>query len=136
MKKIFNILLAMLAIVGVACTPDNGESAENNNNNNNNGGGEVPTTTFTIDVTDITLAAATINVTPSSDIPYFFDVDKKEVVDSYATSLEYAAENIKNLKLLIGLFGIPLSEFLSTGTASTTIDSLEPDTEYYAYAFG
>ncbi len=136
MKKIFNILLAMLAIVGVACTPDNGESAENNNNNNNNGGGEVPTTTFTIDVTDITIAGATINVTPSSDITYFFDVDKKEVVDSYATSLEYAAENIKNLKLLIGLFGIPLSEFLSTGTASTTIDSLEPDTEYYAYAFG
>ena len=131
MKRIFNLLLAMLAILGVACTPNNGGG-----NENNNGGGEAPTMTFAIDIADITLSGATINVTPSSDATYFFDVVDKAKIDSYATPLEYATESIKNLKLLIGLFGIPLSDYLSTGHGSATLDSLTPDTEYYAYAFG
>ena len=127
MKRIFNLLLAMLAILGVACTPNNGGG-----NENNNGGGEAPTMTFAIDIADITLSGATINVTPSSDATYFFDVVDKAKIDSYATPLEYATESIKNLKLLIGLFGIPLSDYLSTGHGSATLDSLTPDTEYYA----
>ena len=49
MKKIFNLLLAMLAIVGVACTPDSGENA-----GNNGGGNGAPSSPFVISVTNIT----------------------------------------------------------------------------------
>ena len=128
MKKLLNLLLAILAIFGVACAPDNGD--------NNNGGGDAPQMTFTIDITDVTMGGATVNVTPSSDATYFFDIAEKAKVDSFATPLEYAADNINDLKMLIELFGIPLSEFLSTGNDGAILESLNPDTEYYAYAFG
>ena len=116
----------MLAVCGVACVPENG------------GPGDIPSTsmTFTVDITDITSGGATVNIVPSNDNTYYFGVEKKAYIDQYASLYEFATESITDLKSLLDMYGIPLSDYLSTGNDSNTLNSLNPDTEYYAYVFG
>ena len=85
-------MLAMLAVCGVACTPNNGDGTGDNNGGNEDNGGNGngngnsgTTTSFVIDVTDITATGATVSVTPSTNETYYFDVIEKAYFDTYAT---------------------------------------------------
>ena len=136
MKKLFNLLLAMLAIVGVACTPDN---------NNNDGGGDAPSLTFVVDITDITTTGATVSVTPSDDNnTYYFDVIEKAVLDEYKREAQFVEDYVADIKAYIEEYNacgynLSFANFVSLGKDSYTYgteSALDPDTEYYAFAFG
>ena len=141
MKKIFNLLLAMLAIVGVACTPDSGENA-----GNNGGGNGASSSPFVISVTNITSTGATVSVTPSNDDTYYFDVIEKKILDGYGgREALFAADYVEDIKdyldELNAIYGniFSLADFVSSGKDSYTYGTepaLDPNTEYYAFAFG
>lgn len=119
MKKLLNLLLAMLAIVGVACTPNNEEGGGENN----------PTkTSFVISVTDISEMGATVTVEPSTNDTYYFAVIERSTIDKYADRNGFA-------EMLAPMVD---ESVLSSGKDSYTYPygDLSPDTEYYAYAFG
>ena len=118
MKKIFNLMLAMLTVVGVACTPSEGTEGENN-----------PTkASFVIDVTNISEMGATITVEPSNSDTYYFAVIERSTIDKYADKNEFTQKLVPMLD----------ESVLSSGKDSYTYPygDLSPDTEYYAYAFG
>ncbi len=130
----------MLAMCGVACTPENGDVG----NNNGGGQGDTPTaTTFAIDVTDITATSATVSVAPSTDETYYFDVIEKAYFDTYATEEELIADYVADLQAMINEINssyganYTLADFLSSGSDSYTYEEgdLEPNTDYYAFAF-
>ena len=141
MKKIFNLLLAMHAIVGVACTPDSGENA-----GNNGGGNGAPSSPFVISVTNITSTGATVSVTPSNDDTYYFDVIEKKILDEYGgREAQFAADYVEDIKSYLdelnAIYGniFSLADFVSSGKDSYTYGTepaLDPNTEYYAFAFG
>ena len=120
MKKIFKLfIIAMLAVCGVACTPENGEVGGENN----------PTkTSFVISVTDISEMGATVTVEPSTNDTYYFAVIERSTIDKYADRSGFA----EVLATMID------ESVLSSGKDSYTYPygDLSPDTEYYAYAFG
>ena len=141
MKKIFNLLLAMLAIVGVACTPDGGDNGGNGNGNGNNNGGA--SASYVIDVTGITSNSATVTVTPSNSDTYYFDVIEKEYLDAYPSEAQFLADYVTEIKDYIDElnaygYGITFADFVSYGKDSYTYEagSFDPNTEYYAFAFG
>jgi hypothetical protein len=134
MKKIFNFMLAMLAVCGVACTPNNG---------NGNGNGDTALS-FVISVTNITSNGAVVSVTPSTDATYYFDVVEKDLLDGYYSEEQFLSDYVADIKAYIdeenaagaNLF---LGNFVSSGNDSYTYGeepALEADTEYYAFAFG
>lgn len=142
MKKIFNLLLAMLAIVGVACTPDGGENGGNGNGNGNgnNGGSEA---SYVINVTGITSNGATVTVTPSNNDTYYFDVIEKDYLDAYSSEAQFLADYVAEIKDYIDElnaygYGITFADFISYGKDTYTYEpgELDPNTEYYAFAFG
>ncbi len=145
MKKIFNFMLAMLAVCGVACDQlggllNGGISNGGNGNGNGNGG---TTTSFVIDVTNITATGATVSVTPSTNETYYFDVIEKAYFDTYATEEEFAADYVADIQATINEINssnganYTLAEFLSSGSDSYTYEEgdLEPNTDHYAFAF-
>ncbi|MBQ2394332.1 MAG: hypothetical protein II307_01055 [Alistipes sp.] len=125
MKKIFNILLAMLAMVSVACTPDNeGEKGKNS-------------TTFTIEVSKTASIEATIEVFPSNkNATYYYTVESKADFDKYANAKECATKRVADLKEACENYGWTVEEFLSKGDKSFTRTGLLPTTEYCAVVFG
>ena len=140
MKKIFNLLLAMFAIVGVACTPDGGENGGNGNGNGNNGGSEA---SYVINVTGITSNGATVTVTPSNNDTYYFDVIEKDYLDAYSSEAQFLADYVAEIKDYIDElnaygYGITFADFISYGKDTYTYEpgELDPNTEYYAFAFG
>ena len=125
MKKIFNILLAMLALVSVACTPDNGDEGGNNS------------TTFTIEVSEIASIEATIEVFPSNkNATYYYDVVSKAKLDEYADAKMVAIERVAGLKEACEIYGWTVAEYLKKGDYSFTRSGLLPATEYCAVVFG
>lgn len=151
MKKIFNFLIAMLAVCGVACDQlggllnggiSNGGNEDNGGNGNGNGNSGT-TTSFVIDVTNITATGATVSVTPSTNETYYFDVIEKAYFDTYATEEEFAADYVADIQATINEINssnganYTLAEFLSSGSDSYTYEEgdLEPNTDYYAFAF-
>ena len=147
MKKIFNFMLAMLAVCGVACTPNNGDGTGDNNGGNDNGNGNGNGDTalsFVIKVTNITSNGAVVSVTPSTDATYYFDVFEKDYLDGYDSEEQFIVDYVADIKAYIdeeNAMGANLffGNFVSRGNDSYTYGGdvvLEPNTEYYAFAFG
>ena len=133
MKKIFNFLLAMLAVCGIACTPNNEEGNGGENND------PTPALTFTIQLSNITSTSVKMAVTPSNDTDtYFFDVVETRVLGHYSTPEAFVADYISQLKAIYEENGIALGDALSKGPDSWEYQesTLNPGTEYYAFAFG
>ena len=132
MKKIFNFLLAMLAVCGIACTPNSGDGTGENND-------PTPALTFTIQLSNITSTSVKMAVTPSNDTDtYFFDVVEKRVMGHYATPEAFVADYISQLKAIYEQYEMTLGDALSQGPDSWEYQegNLDPDTDYYAFAFG
>ena len=123
MRKFFNLLLAMLAMLGTSCEQQGKEAANT-------------PTTFAIDITDIAVTSATVNVVPPSNETYIFDVIARLDYEEYATPTEFANSRIEMLKEWSEAQNRPLTEALVSGAASREYDWLSADTRYYAYAFG
>jgi hypothetical protein len=125
MKKIFNLLLAMLALVSVACTPDNGDEGGNNS------------TTFTIEVSKTASIEATIEVFPSNkNVTYYFDVVSKAKFEECADAKEIATKRVLDLKEACEKYGWTVAEFFKKGDDSFRRAGLFPATEYCAVVFG
>ena len=152
MKNLFKLfIIAMIAVCGVACDQlggllnggNNNGGNEDNGGNGNGNGNSGTTTSFVIDVTNITSTVATVSVTPSTDETYYFDVVEKAYFDTYATEEEFAADYVVDLLVMINevnsSYGsnYTLADFLSSGSDSYTYEEgdLEPNTDYYAFAF-
>lgn len=113
-------------------TNNGGNSGNDNNSGNNSGSGSI---SFAITVSDITATSAYVEVSPSNKETYFFDVIEKEMLDQYSDKKEFAADVIS----LYLDYGYSVDELLSSGIdhySYTDESALEPNTEYYAYAFG
>jgi hypothetical protein len=124
MKKLFNLLIAMLAVVGVACTPNNGDDADNN----------VPLT-FKIEISYLTSNSANVQVYPSNDHDdFYFDVVEKAVYDQYESDEAFINHVVADL---VAKYGKDISEadrFTNEGWGYEEV--LTPSTNYYVYAFG
>ena len=149
MKKLVKLfIIAVLAVCGVSCEllgglinggNNNGENGENNGNGN---GGT--TTSYVISVTNITTNSATVTVTPSdNDTSYYFDVIEKDYLDAYTNSADFLADYVAEIKAYIDElnaygYGITFADFVSYGKDSYDYEAgtLDPNTEYYAIAFG
>ena len=125
MKKIFNLLLAMLTVCNIACTPEQNEAEGDN------------TTKFTIGVTDITSTSAVMNVEASDISAYLiFDIVSQDRYDTYATPAEFAKSRIEKVKSKANAEGIAFVDALSVGAGSLECTELKGGVNYYAYAFG
>ena len=113
----------MVALMGISCEQQGGE------------GGNTPAT-FTVDVANITINSATVNVVPTSSETYLFDVVARLEYEEYATPADFAISRIEMLKGWADAQNRPLTELLVSGAQSREYDWLSADTRYYAYAFG
>jgi hypothetical protein len=127
MKKLLNLLLAMLAVVGVACTPDNGDDAENNT-----------PLTFNIEISYLTTNSANVRVYPSNDKDdFYFDVVEKAVYDQYESDEAFMNNIVAELQAQSKAAGIPLSEADRFTNGSWGYEGvLTPGTDYYVCVFG
>ena len=80
--------------------------------------------------------SATITVVPSNNGTYYFDAVDKNLVDAYASKEEFAEDYIETLKAVCEAYGANFGDVLSQGEDSYTPNSLNPNTNYYAVAFG
>lgn len=99
------------------------------------GGGVTPPPagdlTFQLDVTAITATGCTISATPSNNTDtYFFDVQKKEVVDSFE------GDGTALIAALVEAYGEDFVSLLSTGPDSFSPTTLDANTPYTVIAFG
>lgn len=121
----------MLAVVGVACTPNSGDGTGENND-------PTPALTFTIQLSNITSTSVKMEVTPSNDTDtYFFDVVETSVLSHYSSPKAFVADYISQLKAIYEEHGMTLGDILSQGPDYWEYqDQLNPGIEYYAFAFG
>ncbi len=134
MKKLLNLLLVALAVCCVACNAIWGDDAVNRPGGDN-GGTSTPTTTFAINVTNITSSGATVSVTPSNNETYFFDIIEKSTYEQYSSAALFANDIVAQLKSVCAEENSSLSDYLSLGVDIYEYKLLS-DVEYYAYAFG
>ena len=93
--------------------------------------------TFQVSVSNISATGATVSVTPSTTDTYYFDVLEKEIYDAYTDKKELAAEYIAEIKDYYESYGYSFADALSSGYDSYSFDGfLDPNTAYYAFAFG
>ena len=142
MKKLVKLFIAMLAVFGVSCEQLGGLINGGNGENNGNGGA---TASYVISVTNITSTGATVSVTPSdNNSPYYFDVIEKEILDAYGSEAQFVADYVEDIKsyldeLNANGYNLSFANFVSLGKDSYTYGTepaLDPNTEYYAFAFG
>ena len=113
---------------------DGGNTGGGSDNSSNN--------TFSISVTDISSTSANVTVTPSNNDTYYFDVVDKEFYDSYSNKADIATDYVAYLKEIVAEYtsygyDISLSDLLSSGSDTYYFDgNLDPNTDYYAVAFG
>ena len=146
MKKIVKLFIAMLAVFGVSCEQLGGLINGGNNGGNENNGNGNTTIEYAISVTNITSTGATVSVTPSdNNSPYYFDVIEKEILDAYGSEAQFVADYVEDIKSYLdelnAIYGnvFSLADFVSLGKDYYTYGTepaLDPDTEYYAFAFG
>lgn len=126
MKKIFNLLLAMLTICSIACSPEQKNETEHEN-----------TTKFTINVSEITSTSAVLDVEASDISVYFlFDVVSVDRYNEFATPADFAKSRIAKVQAKADEQGVTFVEALSLGTGTLECTELKGGVEYYAYAFG
>lgn len=124
MKKIFNLLLAMLTVCGIACTPEQNEVEHNN-------------TKFTINVSDITSTSAVMDVEASDISVYFlFDIVSADRYNAFATPADFAKSRIAKVQAKAAEEGVAFVDALTLGTGTLECRELKGGVEYYAYAFG
>ena len=132
MKRVFNIILATLAIFGVACNPNKGDNGSNDNG----------PLTLSIDISEVTTTGVTISVTPSNNDYYFFDIVDKSYYDSFATPMEFLADFVSQLDAvineLVDLGAISsIEDILLSGSTTQKVEGiLDPGCNYYVVAFG
>lgn len=103
----------------------------------NQGGGNTSANTFTITVSDITSKGAYIEVAPSNNDTYYFDVVEKSVFDNFSSPIDYATQLTAYLKEYYESSGYSLADALSSGRDGYEYqDGLDANTVYYAFAFG
>jgi hypothetical protein len=134
MKKLLNLLLVALALCCVACNAIFGDDVVNRPGGNG-GGPSTPTTTFAINVTNITSSGAVVTVAASTNETYFFDIIEKSTYEQYSSAALFANDIVAQLKSVCAEENSSLSDYLSSGTDSYEYKLLS-DVEYYAYAFG
>lgn len=124
------LFLGAAALLTAACSDDNGGG----------GGQERPYDgpTFELSCSDVTATSAMLSIVPSDDtVGYYFDVIPAEEyaavggnVTEWARDLIlYYFQNYPMLPVEVILEGL-----LSYGADSDTVEGLEPDSKYYAYA--
>ena len=92
---------------------------------------------LSVSVTRVTATGAHVNVTPSNNDTYYFDVIEKSAIDEYGSPLDFALDYIVKLKNTCEAYGYTLADALSSGSDDMSYDGLlSPNTEYYAFAFG
>lgn len=141
MKKLFNFMLVALAACGISCSnlgDENTMPGNGGNDNNDNSGDTNVTTTFVVEVSDITPLGAYVSVTPSDNATtYYFDVVSKEEMGKYVDAKALAKVMISNLKEYCESYEQTLADVLSKGVDGYNyISYFTPNTEYYALAFG
>ena len=125
-----------LSTDGVATTAPTVKEFKTLSDGGNNGGGSSQNA-FSISVSGVTATGVTVNVTPSNNDSYYFDVIEKSVFDSYNSPAAFAADYWAMVAEVYESYGYPISYALSQGSDGYTYeDSLDPNTEYYAFAFG
>lgn len=125
MKKLFLLAVAALTVCGVACTPEKG------------GGSEEPQGPFSIYYASLTHNSVAITVEPAdATATYYFDIRPKTAVDEFASIDEFAKTIIAELQALAAQYGLTLADLLSTGMDGYNFKGLNPETDYYAFAFG
>ena len=92
--------------------------------------------TFDIVVTNKTEKGATVSVEPTNSDTYYFDVIEKKIFDSYTDKRKFASEYIEKVMAHYVSQGSSLQHALSFETDSYEWGNLNPNTEYYAVAFG
>ncbi len=84
--------------------------------------------TFTIDITEVTAKNVTFTVTPTNDDSY--SIGWYAVSEAEGLSDEEMAQQFIDTKAMTADF------FIRTGTSTYELTNLEPDTEYYLFAYG
>lgn len=97
--------------------------------------------TFTIEVSPINAADATVKVKPSEQqATYYFNVVEKQSFDAAASDDAFLQSSIEALKAAATEKGKTFADYLksviSNGVALKKFDKLTPETEYYAYVYG
>ena len=102
------------------------------------GGSDEPSNnSFAIAVSDITSSGATVAITPSNSDTYYFDVIEKDYLDYYTDKKDFATEMVAEIKDYYESYGYTLADALSSGNDSYSFAGvLDPNTTYYALAFG
>lgn len=131
MKKVLNLLLAMLAIWGVACVP---EDAEENKDINV----ETEPLTFEIEIRGISWNSAMVEVFPSNNVDtYYFRAMEKMLFDQYESDEAFISEKVAELQAECEKEGYPIAEILSQYSDGWHYDKeLASATEYCVYVFG
>lgn len=128
MKKIFNILLVMLAALSVACDPESKKVERVDNG----------PLTFEIDIRGISWNSAMVEIFPSNDVDtYYFSTMEKTAFDQYESDEVFINEIVAELQARCETEGYPLSEILSQYSDGWHYDKeLASTTEYCVYVFG
>lgn len=136
MKKIFNLLLVMLAILGVACVPNFWDSAEKENGDETNN--ETAPLTFKIDIRAVSWHSAMVEIFPSNNKDtYYFSTMEKALFDQYESDEIFINDRVAELNARCEAEGYPLTEYLSQYSDGWHHDKeLTPSTEYCVFVFG
>ena len=128
MKKIFNLLLVMLAALSVACDPESKKVERVDNG----------PLTFEIDIRGISWNSAMVEIFPSNNVDtYYFSTMEKTAFDQYESDEVFINEIVAELQSRCEAEGYPLSEILSQYSDGWHYDKeLASTTEYCVYVFG
>ena len=133
MKKLFS-MIAIVAMAFAAVSCDKNDEAENSNNGGNNGnGGDSNGVTFSITVSNINSDSARISITPSDNSAGYLSyyIDKETAGNSIETYVSNFVDFINEYYIEEPA---DWEDFLDYGAESYTVDDLEANTTYIAYA--
>lgn len=138
MKKLFKLMLAVVVLFSAtSCDLLGGIfGGEGNGGENNGGNGGAVSTSFSINVSNITATSATVMVTPSNQETYYFDVLEQASVNNYDNLADFAVAYIDYLKEYSANYGYTIADILSSGNDQYTFSGLNASTNYYAFAVG
>ena len=128
MKKIFTLLLVMLAALSVACAPESKKAEKDDNG----------PLTFEIDIRAVSWHSAMVEILPSNnDDTYYFSTIEKSIFDQYESEEIFINDKVAELQARCESEGYPLIEYLSQYSDGWHYDKeLTPVTEYCVFVFG